>query len=264
VRARPGPSGAPAREPQQGRRRPAARALAALALVAFALALSGCETTAERSAALERVANERRRTLSSGLSISHPSTTVRVTSTTFLHDAEGGAAVITMRNLSGRAEQAIPIAVTVKDADGRTLYANNAPGLARSLVSIAYLPARAELTWVDDQAAATGQAASVTAQVGAASPVGQPAPALAVSGTHLFEDPTNGLGAEGTVSNRSSVQQQELVLYVVARRGGRIVAAGRAVVPVLAPGGSTRFQAFFVGDPAGAQLQVSAPPTTLG
>jgi hypothetical protein len=47
-------------------------------------------------------------------------------------------------------------------------------------------------------------------------------------------------------------------------RGGRIVAAGRAVLPEVGAGQRAPFQVFFIGSPQGAQLQASAPPTTLG
>ena len=67
----------------------------------------------------------------------------------------------------------------------------------------------------------------------------------------------------GTVRNRSTVTQQDLVVYAVARRGGKIVAAGRAVLPEVAAGASVPFQAFLVGEPSGARLEASAPPTTL-
>jgi hypothetical protein len=60
------------------------------------------------------------------------------------------------------------------------------------------------------------------------------------------------------------VTQLELVVYAVARRGGRIAAAGRAIVPQAPAGASTPFQVFFIGDPKGAQLSLTAPPTTLG
>jgi hypothetical protein len=60
------------------------------------------------------------------------------------------------------------------------------------------------------------------------------------------------------------VAQSGLVLFAFARRGGKIVAAGRAIVPELAPGASAHFQASLVGDPHGARLQVSAPPASFG
>jgi hypothetical protein len=53
------------------------------------------------------------------------------------------------------------------------------------------------------------------------------------------------------------------VVYAVARKGGRIVAAGRAVLPEVAPGASIPFQAYFVGNPSGARIQASAPATSF-
>jgi hypothetical protein len=46
-------------------------------------------------------------------------------------------------------------------------------------------------------------------------------------------------------------------------QGGRIVAAGRAVLPEVAAGASVPFQAFLVGAATGARLEASAPPTTF-
>jgi hypothetical protein len=87
-------------------------------------------------------------------------------------------------------------------------------------------------------------------------------PRVSVGGVHTFADPTNGVGVEGTVTNSSKVAQQKLVVYVVARRGGRIVAAGRAVLPEVPAARGTPFQVFCIGSPQGAQLEASAPPTT--
>ena len=71
--------------------------------------------------------------------------------------------------------------------------------------------------------------------------------------------------SKATVVNRSAVDQRELVVYALARRGGKVVAAGRAVLPQAAgSGSSTRFQLFLVGDPTGARLEFEPPPTLLG
>lgn len=239
-----------------------------VALVLVALALTGCETTAEKSAALERQAKRERAehptVAQQGLSIAHESTDLKVLSTAVLRSSEGTAALVTLRNLTNRSLRAIPIAITVRDGRGRQLYTNSAPGLAPSLVSAAYLPAHADLTWIDDQVQTTGAAASVSAKVGEALPATAVVPRLNVEGAHQFEDVSNAPSVEGMVVNRSHVTQQELVVYAVARRAGKIVAAGRAVLPRAPGGSSTRFQIFFVGDPRAGQLELSAPPTTLG
>jgi hypothetical protein len=235
---------------------------ATLVLLALALALAGCETTAEKSARLERAA-KRATVVQSGLLITHPSTDVKVLETVALHGSEGAAAVVVLRNLSSRPERHVPIAITVKSASGQTLFQNNAPGLEPALVSVASLPAHGELAWVDDQLPATGKPTAVSAVLGQApAPAGSP-PQIEVQGAHPIEDPSRGVGTSAKVSNRSRVAQQSLVVFAVARRGGRIVAAGRALVPELAAGSATQFQVFFVGDPRGARVQFSAPATTF-
>jgi hypothetical protein len=233
------------------------------AVVLVALALSGCETTAEKSAKLERAAKHVT-VAQKGLTITQASADVKVVRAVFLHSSEGGAAVVTLRNGSARSLRLVPIAIAIKNARGSSVYSNSAPGLSRTLVSVALLPAHGELTWIDDQiqgAAATG---TVTARVGEAPSAVGTLPKMSVEGARLHEDPTNGIGVEGTVVNHSAVGQQELVVYALARRAGRIVAAGRAILPTLSAGASTLFQAFLIGDPRGATLQVSAPATTLG
>jgi hypothetical protein len=84
-----------------------------------------------------------------------------------------------------------------------------------------------------------------------------------VQDVHASEESGTGAGAAGTVRNRSNVTQRSLVVYGLAVRSGRIVAAGRAVLPEVAAGASVPFQAFLVGAPTGARLEASAPPTTF-
>lgn len=102
---------------------------------------------------------------------------------------------------------------------------------------------------------------TVSARVGEARARARRVPALPVSGLHQIEDPANGVGASGTVTNDSAVAQRSLVVFVLASRGGTPVAAGRAVLPELAPRSSRGFTVFFIGDPGGAQLRASAPAT---
>ncbi len=240
------------------------RGLLALALGLGALALSGCETTAEKSAKLERQAKRVTLQQEKGLTITSESTSVEVTDATVLHSSERAAAVVSLKNRSAHAQREVPIAIAVKDARGRTLFQNNEPGLERALVSIPSIPAHETVVWVDDQLPASGQPASVGARVGQAPALAGQLPKLTITGAKLSEDPASGMIAEGTVTNRSKVAQSGLVLFAVARRAGKVVAAGRAVVPELAPGVSAPFQATLVGDAHGASLQVWAPPASFG
>lgn len=238
------------------------RITAALALLAL-FALSGCETTAEKSARLEQAAHRHAQVAEKGLAIAKQSADVHVLDAILVHGTEGAAAVVTLRNDSARVLQDVPIAITVKDARGGTVFQNNAPGLEAALTSLASLPAHGEATWVNDQVPATGAPTSVTAIVGEPPSVATgPVPQVEVAGLHPSEE-SGSAEAAGAMRNRSNVTQQSLVVYVTARRAGRIVAAGRAILPEVSAGASIPFQAFLVGSPHGAQLQASAPATTL-
>ncbi len=236
---------------------------AALALAA--LALAGCETSAEKSAKLEREAKlHPAAKAATGLTIARASSKVKVASAILITGSEGSAAVVTLQNDSAQTLREIPVAVYVKGAGGATVYTNTTPGVGHTLTSASLIAPHGTLVWVDDQVqAAGGTAASVSARVGEVSSAPGATPRLSVRGVQLHEDPVNGLGAQGELVNESSVAQRELVVYAIARKGGRIVAAGRAVIPQAAPGAATHFQVFFVGEVKGASLQLTAPPTTL-
>jgi hypothetical protein len=239
----------------------ATRAIAlALALATSALALGGCETTAEKSAKLERAAKRVAHAAQTGLTIAHPSVVVKVLSSEIVDGSHGAAAVVLkLRNDSAKALGEVPIAVALKNAAGATVYSNATPGLAKTLTSIAVLAPHATATWIDDQVQASG-ATRVSAQVGEGKPIsGSSLPKLATHDAAISEE-----SVEGTLTNSSGAAQSELVIYAVASRGGRIVAAGRAVLASVAAGASTPFQAFFVGDPRDAKLELTAPPTSIG
>jgi hypothetical protein len=232
-----------------------------MALLAL-LALSGCESTQEKSAQLEKTAH-RTRLVERGLSIAKASPDITVLGATLVRGAEGAAAVVTLRNDSAQALSDVPIAITVKDAQGSTVFQNNTPGLEAALTSLGSLPAHGVATWVDDQVPATGDPVRVTAIAGESPAVSGALPEIQGADVHPSEE-SGSATAAGTVRNRSSVAQRALVVYAVARRAGRVVAAGRAILPEVAPGAAVPFQAFLVGSPTRARLEVSAPASTFG
>jgi hypothetical protein len=238
----------------------------AAALVLLALTLTGCESNIERSAALAKLAHHVTQA-QTGLVVTHENPDVKVLATAVLHDANGTAAVVSLRNDSSAPLRDVPIAITLHSPSGGTLYQNNAPGLSTPLVSAPLLAPGRQFDWVDDQVQASGTLGALSVRVGESPTAGGTRaggiPSLSVQGVHLSEEAAGGSSAEGTVVNHSTVAQQELVIFAVGRRDGKIVAAGRAVVPNLPAHSSASFQAFFIGDPKGASLQLSAPPTTL-
>jgi hypothetical protein len=239
------------------------RAARTAALALAVVSLGGCETTQEKAAKLRRQ-EKSLAVAEQGLSITRRSSDVEVLGAVVVHDSERAAAAVTLRNSSAKTLRAVPIAITVKDAGGKTLFQNNAPGLESALVSVPSIAAHATVVWVDDQLPAGGAPTSASAKVGEAPAAGGPPPTLTVSGARIAEDPANGIVAGGAVANHSTVAQSSLVVFAVARRGGTIVAAGRAIVPELAPAASAPFQASLVGRTSGARLEVFAPPASFG
>jgi hypothetical protein len=86
---------------------------------------------------------------------------------------------------------------------------------------------------------------------------------VVLSRTRLSSDPVSGAEAVGLADNRSKVELRKLIVFAVARRGGRVVAAGRAQIPRLKAGKRAKFHAYLIGNPRGARVEVSAPPTSL-
>ncbi len=234
---------------------------ALVALLAAAVALGGCESSQERSAQLEHEAKHQLGAVAHGLAIAQASTQVKVVATQALHSSEGSAAVVTLRNTSTHALRDVPLAITVKGASGTVLYRNNAAGLEAALTSVALLEPGANFTWVDDQVQAGEAPASVSAEAGEARPASGPAPAIRLTGVHATTAPEAGVA--GIVANESDVAQIGLVVYGLARRGGQIVAAGRAVLSEVGAHASAPFQVLFIGGAQGAKVEASAPPTTF-
>ncbi|HEV3323004.1 MAG TPA: hypothetical protein VG147_12560 [Solirubrobacteraceae bacterium] len=235
-------------------------------LLLCGLALGGCESSQEKSAQLEKQAKLAKAAhpvqAAKGLSIAHASSAVRVVATQTVHSSEGTAVVVTLRNVSTHALRDVPIAVTVKGAGGSTLYQNNIAGLEAALTAVPLLPAGAQFEWIDDQVQAAEAPASASALVGEAQQAPATVPQIALTGVHANEEGGSS-GVAGTVHNDSAVTQSELVVYGLARRGARIVAAGRAVLSKVAAHGSSPFQVLFIGSASGAHVEASALPSTF-
>ena len=187
--------------------------------------------------------------------------------TAIVQDANGVAAVVRVKN-TGPVQVALPVAITVADAKGKKLYANDTPGLDASLTSLPVLDAGEEADWVNNQILVAGKASKVVAQVGAAkgnAGAGE-LPKIMVSDVTAGRD-EDGSYVKGIVTNKSAIVQTRLVVSCVAREGDKVLAAGRAIVERLAPAARspkpTSFTVFFIGDPQQAELACTAPPTVL-
>ncbi len=233
-----------------------------LLLAAAGLALSGCSSTKAKA---DKFADQGSKAFEAkGLEVAEVNTAVEVVETQVIRDANGTAAIVTLRDKGGRALEDVPIALTVTDAAGKAIWKNDAAGLEGSLVSLPVLAKGAKTIWINDQVLpVSGEAADAKVRVGAGKPARGTLPKITIADPELEGDPVDGVAARGEVMNDSLVEQKDLVVYAVGRKGGKVVAAGRAIVPKLAPGKKAPYAVFFIGDPTGATLEVAAPPTTL-
>lgn len=236
----------------------------AVALAGVALVTSGCESTQEKSARIAAELGPVKQ--EQGLEISRRSKEVEVVSSTLLSDEAGTAVVVEVRNSSDRDLVGVPIAIDVRDASGRSVYRNDVAGLEPALTAIPFIEAGGELTWVNDQVLASGEPATVKVAIGAGgTPFDGEPPAIRVTDPKLEGDPYSGVVAGGNVFNQSGEAQGRLLLYAVAREGGRVVAAGRGAIEKLkAESKPLAYNIYFIGDPRGAEVSVSTFPTLPG
>lgn len=235
-----------------------------LALAGVALVATGCESTQDKSAKIAAELGPVKK--EKGLKISKQSKDVEVVSSTLLSDQNGSAVVVSLRNKSNQGLVGVPIAIDVFDAKGKSVYRNDIPGIEPALAAVPFIPAGGETEWVHDQILATGKPAKVEVKVGeGGEPFSGEQPKLSVSEPKIEGDPYSGLLAGGNVENESGEDLERLLLYAVASKGGKIVAAGRgAIEPFKAKPKPFPYNIYFIGDPSGAEVKVSEFPTLPG
>lgn len=232
-----------------------------LALVLVVLVSYGCESTQSKSA---RIAAELGPVQQEeGLEISKRSKEVEVVSSTLLTDSAGSAVVVAVRNRSNRDLAEVPIAIDVRDAAGKSVYRNDVPGLEPALTAVPFVGAGERAVWIHDQVLASGKPATVRVTVGAGGrQLGGARPRFTASDPRLEGDPFSGVVASGDVFNESGEKLERLLIYAVARRGERIVAAGRGAIERVKPERKPLpYNVYFIGDPRDAAIELELLPT---
>jgi hypothetical protein len=236
----------------------------AIALVGVALVVTGCESTQDKSAKigaeLGPVKQEK------GLHITQRSKDVKVISSTLLTEPEASVVVVRVHNGSDKNLVDVPIAIDVLDAKGKSVYENDIPGIEPALAAVPFVGAGEDSYWVNDQILATGKPASVKVTVGAGgTPFTGEQPEISVSPPKVEGDPYSGLLAGGNVVNETGEDEGRLLLYAIASKDGKVVAAGRGAIERLKPEPKPLpYNIYFVGDPRGAGVIVDAFPTLPG
>lgn len=231
----------------------------------MAVVLAGCQSTQETSK-LREANGAKLFNQAKGLTITKVNQDVKILDTAVLSDANGTAVAVTVKNESQQGFAKLPILIDVRDAKGKSVFKNDLPGLEPSLTSIPTIGPGQTVTWVNDQILATGKATSVKVKVGGAeAQLPQKLPELNVDPPKLVNDPVSGTQATGRIVNASGIDQKKLVLFGVGVKGGKIVAAGRAGFKRLNADRPkpADYHIYFIGNPKGSKVTVTAPPSTL-
>ena len=208
--------------------------------------MTGCETTQEKSAQLEKVAHHTR-LAERGLSIDKQSADVRVLGAVLVHGAEGAAAVVTLRNDSAHALKDVPIAITVKDARGKHRLPEQRPGTG-SGAHLARVAAGARRRDVGRRPGAGNRRPGERERDRGRSPGRErAAPARSKSPACIQAKKAAAQPRRAPCATARTSPSSRSSSTSLARRAGRIVAAGRAILPEVAPGAAVPFQAFLVG-----------------
>ena len=238
--------------------RPAAAAFAAGLIV---LGASGCETTQQQSAKIARTLGHQS-AIAGTTRLGAANRDVRIEQAVLLTAAGQSAVALKLTNTSTRTQTDFPVLIEVLDAKGSAVYRNNTSGIEPSIQQFALLAPHATAWWVDNEVLASGGVPkTATGQLGAAT---APAPSTVPSITTeaaSASDSFPGPHVSVTVRNRSTIAQRQLPVYAVALRGGRVVGAGRGIIPSLAPGAGAQVQVPMVGSVSESTISLTVPPT---
>jgi hypothetical protein len=240
------------------------RALVVVGCGALTVTLAACESTESESAKIEREALIAREHEPGALKIGTANPSVRVSQVTLLRGGGRNAVALRLSSSSTHSQANLPLLVEVKGKEGKLLYTNQPGGTDPQLQHMGLLPAHASGWWVDDQMLIVQPSMGVHVRVGFAAKAAsrQAAASLQAKTTHVAEEAGEST-LSGELVNRGGRSQRDVSVYAVALRGGKVVAAGRALVHRLAGrrSASARFQITLIGDAAKAKIELTAVPT---
>ncbi len=239
---------------------PLRRALVVVGCGALAVTLSACESTESESARIGREGGAAE--VASSLKIGAVSRDVRVSDVTPVSGGGRTAIAVKLTSTSSRTQREVPLLVKATGAGGKALY-SNATGAEPLLQRVTLLRAHASTWWVDDEVLTSGKATGATVTVGTGERSRADARSTALSATvsHVAGQSSGSGAVSALLSNRTGRAQSGVPVFAAALRGGKVVAAGRAVVASApAHGEATSFDIPLVGDATGAKIVLTALP----
>lgn len=242
------------------------RALVVAGCGALTVTVSACESTEQESA---KIASQEQAADSSALKLGAVNRHVHVSEVTLVSGGGRMAVAAKLTSSSTRMQANLPLLLSVTGTGGKVLYTNATPGLEASLQHMPSLAANHSAWWVDDQVLTNQRSAAVKVEVGtggsslsssSARRSSARVSSLTTTAVHIAQqDGVSVLSAR--LVNRGAPAHSTAAVFAVALKGGRVVAAGRAIVQTgVHQGASTPFQIFLVGNAAGAEVELTAVP----
>jgi hypothetical protein len=238
---------------------PSASPLVVAAATLALVALTGCATTQQQSARAKLAATR----LLAGrtpLLVRTPDPAIRVGRVELVRKGAAAAVVVELHNASAAPLTDLPISVGLVTRGRHRTYLNRRGGLGYFQNHVAAIAAGADATWVFTTRRLRHASGRPFATVGAPA---RPAISSARSLPRILASAASKLGAavRVRVRNAAGIPQYGLPVYVLARRGKRYVAAGRATLGHLGSHGSAGVTLRLIGSTRGAALTVQTEPT---
>jgi hypothetical protein len=231
---------------------------------ALTVLLSACESTEQESAKIGLQSNHS--ALDSGtVHIGAVNHEVKVSNVTLLGEAGRRAVALRLTGTSSHPQIEVPVLVDVVSHSGRSLYTNDTAGLESALQRMPLLrPGKGEW-WVDDQVLTSESPAAVHVRIGSGGRTAHPLPEVSASVVEVGEQGGSSV-ITGRLVNRSGVPARKVLVFAVGVQAGKVSAAGRAQVPLVAGGSATKpafaqFQIFLVGSAPRSTIQLTVAPT---
>lgn len=230
-----------------------------LVLALTTLAISGCDTTREKSARA-KLATERIVTSDKAVKIKRQNPDVSVVRVTLLREKRRSAFAVELRSKSSRTISDLPVLVGVQTSSGERKIVNAKAKTPYFQSHLAAIAPRSEAWFVvePERRVPRGKPFAIVGTPSHRQLAGQKIPKVAL--TELV------LGARrvtGKVTNESGFPQYSIQLYAVAEAKGAVVAAGAASVIKSGTGESQTFAISLIGRAPRGAAKVSALPVVL-
>ena len=233
-----------------------------LTLGVLTVSLAACESSQDKSARKAALAAKQLKIQEKGMVIAKVDSRIKIVSITPLRGTDRNAVVVTVKSTAKTPLVDVPIALYSYDKGKKAFYTNTTAGTDATLTQIPIIRPGQTFEWVDDQVTG-GFPRRSTARIGFGKTYKSVPADPTLSKEVFFADPVSGVALRGRATNRSSFEQNRLIVFSVSRQGGRIIAAGRSVIeklPAKGKGKPQGFAVYYVGaDPRKGKLSNFIP-----